>query len=292
MKGTNMNEEMTSSIVKELVDTGKVIATEAREIIELNGQSFLMLPNSVNGDGDDILNLTRLLPEHAQDAPRRKTGVVHMQSLDSFAGYVNAHKEDGAAIYVTVNADGASFVGVLNGHGEKPGHSDHLARYTLKPSVEWDKWMRQNNNRLSQEQFVNHIEDCQDFITVPVAADLLKLLSNLQGHVHADFKQVINLYNGSSKLVYDEDVVIRGETARGAGELVMPTEIKLVLAAFENVKPFQVSARLRMRSDNKRLVFTYDTMNTHLVVKQTVNTLLEDCEQLTGIKPYLGVFAH
>jgi hypothetical protein len=39
-------------------------------------------------------------------------------------------------------------------------------------------------------------------------------------------------------------------------------------------------------------VFTYDTMNTHLVVKQTVNTLLEDCEQLTGIKPYLGVFAH
>lgn len=274
--------------VRELLDAGKALALSVSEKMELQGQTFVFTK-----DGGSIrpVNLTASLPAHAQPHPERKTGVFRFHDIESFAAYVNAHKGEGTDIFVAVTEEGARFVAVLNGHGSQAGAGDHRALYELARSIEWKRWMEHDREAMSQVSFCEHLEDCQEFITKPQSADLLKLLQSLEGKVNASFKQVVNLHTGAVKIAYEEDVSVTGKGAPmvGAGEMTIPTEIGIALPPFENVSYYHATARLRLRTESRRLTFQYETLNTHIVTKTAVKGLLEQVEKLTSIKPLLGI---
>lgn len=271
----------------QLLDAGMALASLSQKTFVLNGETFALLKC---GGNIQAFNLTAQLPPTAKPKPQSINARVVMHSVDSFNEYVNHFKTDDTAIAVESNEVRTNIAAVIDYHGAEPDRCSHWAIYTLKPSVEWNRWMENDKEALSQLAFCEHLEDCRDYIITPPAADLLKLMQNLEGKVNADFKQVINLHNGAVKIAYDEDVQLRGgQPTNAAGEMTIPNEITLALPPFENMPAYKIKARLRLRAENRRLTFQYETLDTHLVTRDAVNNLLEEVESVTGIKPYLGV---
>ncbi len=293
---TKLDCDKDGTAVAQILAAGKAIATTsvASKFTE-NGHTLLVLETP---QGYKVENVSLALPADARPKPVRKVDTVQVHDIASFNTYVNTHKTKGAAIFVNVADDGATFTGVLNYHdSENADFGDHRVVYHLKRSKEWQAWMKNNSRALSQVQFCEHIEDCMELITSPMAADLLALMQNLSGKADVAFKQAINLRNGSVKLAYDEDVTIRSEVSKQAGEMEVPEYIYLAIPPFENVAPYKAIARLRTRIADRRLVFVYETgadlsskfaMNLALITKAATTDLLQQVQDATKITPLLG----
>jgi uncharacterized protein YfdQ (DUF2303 family) len=296
MEGKIMNETVTTS-TKDLLDAGKQIAKAAREVVEVDGQRFMVLP--AQGGHMNVINLSEKTPKQYWERPKRKTGTVALHSIESFAAFVNRHKQPGTMVYITTHggeslASGITFEAVLNDH--EPGDDgadwgDFRAAYQLLLSPEWVRWMEHDRGALAQKSFCEHMENFEREILKPDGATLLKLLQDLEGRVDCSFKGAVNLHNGSVKVGYTEDVSLRaGGSTEAAGEMTLPDRIELKLPPFENAPPYKMWARLRVRVAERKLFFQYETQDAHLVIRDAVNALAEKVKAATGIEPLLGKF--
>jgi len=90
----------------------------------MTDRGILAVPNDIG-----ITDLESKLPNR-----RRARGLMQTSTFDAFKGYVEAHREDGACIFVSENDMTAS--AVLNlGTPEAPGHADQRANLKLIPTV-------------------------------------------------------------------------------------------------------------------------------------------------------------
>jgi uncharacterized protein YfdQ (DUF2303 family) len=233
---------------------------------------------------------------HLLSKPFRKIGRMVLNDLDSFARYFKAHKTDNSILIADVDPKGArgtKFKAVFNYHGTASGaqdFGDFTAEYTAQLSVEWLRWMAQNGKPLEHAAFLQHLEDNQDIIKEPNGADLLQLISSLQGKVDARFANALNLHNGKMKLSYEEDVELRGagSTAAKAGTMEVPSELIAGIAPFEFGTPYKIRNRLRYRVKDRQLVFGYEVVDPHKIIQDAAGGQMAELEELTGVKPLCG----
>lgn len=297
MQDPNINQP---SSVEQLIKAGAataVLGSQTRFIHE--GHTFMVF-NSQSGSNhtQNLVCLSNSLPPDARPLPKRKTGIMVVHDVASFIAYFNAHKEKGSIIVVDVGTDGARFSGILNYHGETANAGDHRVVFDLERSIEWNQWMKHNKAKLPQQTFVEHIEDCREFIVSPSAADLLKMFSGLEGKVDANFKQSVNTHTGAVRVAFEEDIAIRGGgTSKADGTMDLPERFDIAIAPFTNTSRIKATARVRIRVENRKLVFTYETgacvggefaLNLGLITEQAVTELVAKLEEGTTVKPLLG----
>lgn len=277
--------------VQQLLEAGmKIGAVNKENVVDLgDGKKVIVVPN---GSGFQVVDLP--VPSTAKPAPTRKVGVFHLLDVDSFVLYVNAHKTKGSVVFLDVTPSGATFKAILNHHEDgtegKAGHQDHIVTYTCEKSVEWARWMKYDQQTITQLQFLEHIEDCQLLIREPNSADLMKLLQGLTGTVGVRFGSALNLFNGKMKLAYEEDVKIRGNDEPGVREADMeiPQTISVVIPPFANGPAYEAKVRLRVRVGQNKLTFSYETVDTHLIVQEVVKEMRGKVAQATQIPILLG----
>lgn len=277
--------------VELLLETGRATTAQAQTLIYIDEAVRVPVLVVPNGTGYKVESLLHLLPPWAAPTPTRKVGTVSVHDLDSFCRYFLTHKEEGAAIFVSVSETGATFVGVMNAHDKSAKHQDHRVSYTCAPSVEWKRWMANNNKALTQTAFVEHLEDCEELITAPASADLIKLLSSLSGKSDASFKGAVNLFNGAIKVNFEEEVTLRGgaESGTSQGEMEIPNRIQATLPPFTNGPLWKADCRLRVRVQNRALTLQYETIDTHLIIRDAVNEMIRKVAELTKVEPFLGI---
>lgn len=263
-----------ASGVAEMLNAGKQIATNSQTPIQLpGGVQVIVTPE---GDGSfTVLSLESFVPPHARSRPVRKLGNVVVHDIPSFIEFVKLHGEkDATVVFIDVSESGARFTAILNANSkDKANHEDHRVIYTCKPSIEWNRWMQRDKQAMVQQAFIEHLESCQSLIQKPAAADLIVLMQNLQGRNDAAFKQAYNQFNGSFSVTYDETVVVSGASTTKADKMDVPTSIGICVSPFENSAKYKMDARLRLRVDNRKLVFAYETVDPHLAVKDVVNEM-------------------
>lgn len=105
-------------------------------------------------------DLEKLLPLR-----RRARGAMATSVIENFAGYVTAHAEPGASIFV--DPDKMAATAVLNlGTPAAPGHADNTAAFSPKATAAYKAlYAVANGQAKSQQAIAEFLEDWAEFVT-------------------------------------------------------------------------------------------------------------------------------
>ena len=216
----------------------------------------------------------------------------------SFSTYVGRYKQGGTLIFADVNDRSCSLTACLDYHpdvvlltGEQEtGWWSHQANLSLEATQEWITWMARNGNAkpFSQTDFALFLEDNERVFESPSGADLLELVSTLEGKSAVRFNSAIRLQSGKNRLDFEEDVELRGASVAAQGAIEIPAKLLLLIQPFVGVPHYRVEARLRYRIVSKALTFWYDTVTPHLVVRDAAKAVLAKVGEDTGVPVLLG----
>lgn len=216
----------------------------------------------------------------------------------SFAEYVKRYKLAGTLIFASVTDTGCKLVAHLDYHDQTVlptcnkavTWSSHTAHLNLEVTQEWATWMKRNGGEkpFSQTDFALFLEDNERVFESPSGADLLELVQTLEGKSNVRFNSAVRLQSGKNKLDFEEDVELRGATTATQGFMEIPAKLLLLIQPFTGVPHYRVQARLRYRIVSRALVFWYDTVTPHLVIRDAAKAVLSQVAADTDVPVLIG----
>lgn len=247
-----------------------------------DGVPFVIIPSGMKAE-----SMAAFLP------PPRIDRTVTLLEAGSFADYVNRFKMPESLIFVTVTETGCTFRAMLDYHAPapdlKPSYCKHQAVFTAVETPDWKVWKAADRQEMKQVDFAKFIENNARFLVEPAGAVLLELVRSLHGHKNARFSNETRLDNGAYSVTYDEDVVIRGGgTSTTAGDMELPAVIKAGIAVFQGAAKYEISARLKTRIEERRLILFFETIALTEIVRESILLLVTQISEKTGIVPLIG----
>ena len=229
---------------------------------------------------------------------QRVPRLVYFTEPESFAAYVMRYKMAGTLIFAALTDTGCKLVAHLDYHDDtiltaelqERTWSSHQAHLTLEVTQEWAAWMKRNGGEkpFTQTEFALFLEDNERVFRDPSGAALLELVSTLEGKSNVRFNTAIRLNSGKNKLDFEEDVELRGASSVTAGSLEIPARLQLLIQPFNGVPHYEVEARLRYRIVSKALVFWYETVTPHLVIRDAAKAVLATVAEKTKVPVLIG----
>lgn len=221
-----------------------------------------------------------------RDTPRRKTGTTTVRDVESFGQYWDKHANtDFAEVY----ADDASnlIVAVLDAHGSSvPGWGEHRLAYSLRRTTAWQTWTKHDRVLMGQTEFAELLEDNLPDIVQPDGAELLELAQTFTANTQVAFKSGNLLADGSRELIYSENIEASG--GRGGKKIVIPKEITLALAPYEDNDPMPVTARFRYRINDGHLRLGYVLNGVDEILSQAFNNVVDQVETRANVNVMRG----
>lgn len=165
-------------------------------------------------------------------------------------------------------------VAIINDHESAgaPGWRDHRVELRLTHTPEWLYWTGQDGNAMAQTAFAEHVEGGLAEITEPDAAAMLEIAQTFHATSAATFRSATRLHSGEQRLQYDEEV---RANAGAAGELEVPTELRLAVAPFIGEEPYAVKARLRYRVNAGNLRLSYHLDRPEAIVRDALEQIAD-----------------
>lgn len=230
--------------------------------------------------------------------PAKVPRSVTFTDPDSFSTYVKLYMTGGTLIFATVTDSGCKLVAHLDYHDEPTldttsnpkGWSSHQAHLALEVTQEWSTWMKRNGGEkpFTQTEFALFLEDNARIFEAPSGAELLELVTTLEGKSNVRFNAAIRLNSGRNKLDFEEDVELRGSSGVTAGSMEIPAKLLLLIQPFSGVPHYRVEARLRYRIASKALVFWYETVTPHLIIRDAAKAVLATVSEATKVPVLIG----
>lgn len=237
--------------------------------------------------------------EHFMPQPMRKRGAAELADADSFATYVNAHRESGTHLTGDANERGGAFVALLDYHQPNkedretsPSWSEHTATQTLQPTPEWARWLGAAGKDIDQRTFAEFLEDNAVDVIVPEGGkgfpsqqELMSVASTLQVKTDVRFASTVKLQNGQVTLGYTEQI----EGGHGQdGKLAIPEKFGIAVAPFRGTAKYLVTVRLRYRGTGGKALFRLEIERPHKIVESAFNDVRAVIEEATGLKVLVG----
>jgi uncharacterized protein YfdQ (DUF2303 family) len=255
--------------------------------VQEGGEPFAIVPNTMRME-----SLRQFL------TPTRITQAVELREVASFASYVNRFKQDSTVIFVTLSEFGAEFKAVLDYHAAgpslQPGRCEHVARFTTVKTPEWESWLAVNRKPMDQVAFATFVEEnLKMFITpkgesIPSGAELLELVTSIEGHSNARFKQAVRLQSGARRVAYEEEVIVKGQASVDSGFVDLPPLVCVAIAPFYGSPTYEVRARLKFTVNGAKLMLYLETIALPAIVRDNIELLVKEVVEKTGVTPYLG----
>lgn len=233
-------------------------------------------------------NDENLLPQ-----PFRKEGIIILDDQDSLVDYINRHKiPDLTTIYCRADylKSEVIFHCIINDHGgaaDGQQWRDHIAVYTPIFSEEWRRWTAHNKQPLSQLDMAMFIEEnLQDIAAsegFPTGQQLLEMATSFQASQDMRFKSAIRLQNGGVNMSFVQD-----DDTQTLAQMKMFEKIAIGIPVFWNGTAYQITARLRYRVKEGRLMFWYELIRNDKVLEDATKTMIDKIKEATGVPLYFG----
>ncbi len=239
-----MNIEPTE--IRTLLDTGATIG----ELQEVNGIKVAVVPS-----GYELKSLERL--ETYAPQPIRKKGITTLLHLEDFIEFVNKHKTPETLVLVDssdLSTGNLQIRAIFNFHDANglPGHADYGAYFNFASTPEFRAWLGiGNQGYLTQEAFVEFLEDNLHTIAIPDGAALKEICASLSARRVQNVTNAFNTQNGDIHILFAENTEIK----TGNKEVVIPSEITLGLSPYPGSPNYAITLRLRTRIIDNKLTF-------------------------------------
>lgn len=231
------------------------------------------------------LDITKAI-EQVRPEPRRKTGTIHLSSIESFNQYVSDQAREGHS-YIYADPDSRTLTAVLNDHdfgsGDHPGWRDFRAVYRAELSREFSAWMANDKKVKEQEEFAVFIEDNIADVCSPTGEELLSIALTLQAKTEVAFNSSRRLDNGQVQLVYSETIDARA----GAGSIEIPREFQIGVRLFKNGDGYKLRARLKYRLHAGHVKFWYELDRPENAIEDAFNAYIAKAAE-SGLPVLVG----
>ncbi len=274
-----MPDENQTTETQSALTAGQLIA--AGHEIEFNGEQT---PAFVVPAGHQILIPGQDQCEQWLARPFRKTADLLFADVDSFIRYFLEQREDRSRIFSVITDTSIAFRAVLDFHDDKPSFKEHVAQVCLRPSKEFTDWTSHNGKQMTQGAFAQFLEEHADLFVDPKGADLLELVQNLEATGFTQVDSIIKLQNGTLRLRLNDEVSAKGTLA--GMQVDLPSKLTVGIAPFLGVAPYQMTARLRYRLQERKVTFWYETVDAHLVVRTVAADVVKIITEKTGLVPF------
>ena len=209
-----------------------------------------------------LLNVDSLI-----DYLRRNTASTAATEVDD-AEFAHAAGE----LELWADIDNRTIHGILDGHD---GLWKHTATLMLKVSREWAEWTQVDGKMYAQAEFAQFVEDHISTIASPDGGMLVDICETLTGKTDVAWKSQSLGANGQRQFVYEEK--IEGQ-AGPKGNLVIPTELTLVLRPFQGSEAIAVTARFRYRLRDGLLSIGVKLAEPERVLEEAFNAIVEEVQ--------------
>lgn len=210
--------------------------------------------------------------EQLRPRPLTLEQTVKTLSAPSFLDYYNRYADEHSTIFV--DTETGRFEAILDYHASptEPAHKRHRVVYNCPQSKEWSAWIKNNNEKMTQEEFALFIEDNLLEIEEPNGAQMLEIASTLKATNSVNFRQSTRIDNGQVQFTYQE--TIDGQAGH-SGQFEIPEQIGLILRPFHGGASYRLRARFRYRITPSGLVLWYTLVRPHLVKEDAIKDVLE-----------------
>ncbi len=285
---------MTPESVKEIAQ----LATNATAASVLTEGDVKML---VFPTGEGKVEVRSLKPEidAFRTAPDRRRGTAKASTLDSFVDLVNRHKDEGSAIFGSIDTAQPKFIAVVDYHAidHSPRFGQHRIEYVFPISDEWAAWRGRNGASMDQSAFASFVEDHVAELSAPYDAErgqieglfgtkfglpseLIQLSRGLALNVESTVKEIRVLQSGEAQIQYDE------VHKDGAGKpLTVPGLFVISIPLFVGAEPTRLIARLRYRRDNG-IKWSFHLWRWAEAVRQSLISDLDRAAKDTGLPTF------
>ena len=235
-----MSESNRTSHYQTILDAGAALATQSKSL----GTPFAVVPA-----GYSLEDL-----EHFAEHPQRARASVTVDTVESFVDYYERYSlEDYSMIFASLRQ--FRLVGIVDWHGQDtPAFGEHRVTYQAPRAPEWNTWCTHDAKAMTQEDFAYFIEENLSDIVEPDGAEVLEVAQRLEATHKVEFVSTIRLADGQREFSYAE--TSEGASRRGA--LKVPEAFTLGIPVFLNGEPYEVTARLRWRIQDRKLRLWYE----------------------------------
>lgn len=237
-----------------------------------------------------------LTGDQYRDFPKRKTGIVTVRNVASFARYHEKHADEDSEVFADLDA--GTVTAVLDAHrghdsdgddlaaGEGARWQQHRLILGLQLTQPWKDWTGSNKRWMGQEAFAEFLEEHARDIDPGgsvTSADLLESAQNFKANLKVAIISSKRLRDGQVQFEYTEHVESAGRSA-GKGLIEMPSEFDLAIKPYEDADTGPVAVRLRYRiTDDKSLALGYFMNDPDRVVREAAATVVEVLEAACSV---------
>lgn len=252
---------------------------KAQAVIQSSeGVSFVVAP-----PGYSVKDITADF-EKARSQPDRKRGTAVLHSADSLLKYM-VEQAGEATGYVYADIDARTITTVFDDFkGKHPAWRQHRATFKAELTPEFAKWLKFNENRFSQVEFAEFIEDNIADLPGTIGGTLLKVATTISATTGIQFASARRLHDGQTQLVYNETI----NATAGDGEITIPPMFTLGLRVFKGDSEFYaINARLKYRLNGGGVTFFYELDRHERALEDAFNGYVEKVRE-TGYTVLLG----
>lgn len=245
----------------------------------------------------DILQLVvpdnfKLVPvdtEKMLGHPRRTVASASFADADSFLAYVNRHAINGSTVaWCDFNPQtfALKFAAVFDDHGTtEAGWRKHRAAFEPDMSAEWKTWKGANTKAMDQVAFATWLQDHELDINsgaegFPTSLQMLTMATEFVAHEEHALKSTVRLNSGGVRLTYIADA------DKGTTETMQLFErFALGIPVFHEGGAWRLTARLKYRNSNGKVVFFYELQRPDIVHASAAKELIAKVREGLGAVP-------
>lgn len=244
---------------------------------DVGGVPIVLLPY-----GYTALNLSKEV-EAARPLPSRQQGTAILHSADSLLTHMETQVCEATA-FVYADIDARTLTAVYDDAKAGKGWRQWRAQFKAELTPEFAKWLKFNENRFSQVEFAEFIEDNIADLPGTIGGTLLKVATTISATTGIQFASARRLHDGQTQLVYNETI----NATAGDGEITIPPMFTLGLRVFKGDSEFYaINARLKYRLNGGGVTFFYELDRHERALEDAFNGYVEKVRE-TGYTVLLG----
>lgn len=216
-----------------------------------------------------------------KEDPQFIAGQVQFHEGNSLAEYAKKYAGP-ASIFIADIVTNCVMVKLDYHEPGKPSHNVHTAFWPMPVSEEFRIWSALNGKWLSQDQFLQHLEENFSEIVNPAPTAILDLVRDFQAVKTTVFRQATNRGNGDRVFQYTEDSQVKGE-------IVIPKKITLEMPIYRGEQPVRFDAFFRTKITDGGLMLQYEFHRIEPIKQAAFRLAVTRVAEAAGMVPLYGV---
>lgn len=258
---------------KAIADVQKlVVASQGAKTVEGGNIPYVLVPQ-----GYTAQPMPDLIFNNHTPTPERIKRAVKVFDSASFIEYYDLFDDAGSRVFADEESN--SVVALLDYHQHNgPRWVDHKLTLTLRLSEEWKRWNKLNGQTVTQQAFVEFLEqNCTD-ISAPDPASIRDIANDLSATTEMDFQSAKRQSDGSVRFKCIETT----KTKVGGNEVEVPDRFRISIPVFVGGDRIDIDAFLRFRIAGQKLSFFYTLVRPEAAVRAAFKATRDQIE--TGIE--------